>query len=559
MIVRELVTRLGFSADQRQAQNYERTLADIRQTARRAAMAVGALAAGSFELSRRIANAGNEVAKGAVEVGMAADEYQRLGFAISQVTRLSGRESNRALERLNETIGRARTEGGRYIEDLERVGITQEEVENGTLSNAEAFQRVTEAIGRSADANEAAALASRVLGQRSGRLLGPALRENAAEMRAAAEEAERLGGGWSDAGLSASEDFTDAMGRVQLILTTITSDIAERLLPAVQSTIDSFVDWWEINREVIQQNLARYMERVGVAFRVVGGIVRGFVRLANNVAEALGGWERTIRLLTIALSAFVALRVARWLWMVGAALTAAAKATGVLRLALLALQRLGIIALFTGLAIAIEDVITWIQGGDSAIGRWLGSWEDFRETALRVIEDVLDYIDPLIRQFRALGEILEGALTLDPRRVMQGFSALGAALIDWASQIGRDVRDAILSVLPGWMVNALEATGGAVSSAADHVRSGFGAVQSGARSVAESAGSRDISQDVMAAGMGARGGRVEVNARTEATLQVPQGTTEEQRRAIEMQAEEIFSTHWDREMRRALWDFQPVE
>jgi hypothetical protein len=53
--------------------------------------------------------------------------------------------------------------------------------------------------------------------------------------------------------------------------------------------------------------------------------------------------------------------------------------------------------------------------------------------------------------------------------------------------------------------------------------------------------------------------KINVNARTEAVLQVPPGTSEEQRQALSLQSEEMFRQHWDRELRRALWDFQPVE
>jgi len=277
------------------------------------------------------------------------------------------------------------------------------------------------------------------------------------------------------------------------------------------------------------------------------------------VVEAMGGWERTIRLLTIAISAFIALKVARWVWAVAGALVAAAAQGRLLRTVMLALSRVPVIAAFIALIYVIEDLITWIMGGDSAVGRWLGTWEDFREKAIAAMTDILEYMDPMIRQFQAVGEILMGALTLDPKRILEGFRDLGTAIVDWAKQLGNSIREAILDALPSWMVTAIETAGGVVGNAADAVRGQFDrAVGVGERigGFLSGGGERDPGSDMQRLGSDRR---VEVNARTEATLQVPQGTTEEQRRAIEQQAEEIFGEHWDREMRRALWDFQPVE
>ena len=581
MQVRELVTKLGFDADTEQAKTYDQTLADVRRTAMRAAAAVGALAAGSFELSRRIANAGNEVAKSAVEMGLAADESQRLAFAIGQITRLSAGESQRALRRLNDSIGRARDGSQEQIEAFERLGVSHQELIDGSLTTEEVFGRVTRGLQGLETASDAARQGSLLLGRGVGRQLGPALRENADELEAARIEAERLGGGWSDAGLSASEDFVDAMGRVGLITTTLTSTLAEKLLPIVRETMDVFVDWFAANRELILQNMRRWMEGLASAMRVVRTIVGALIRGVNRVVEAMGGWESTIRLLTIALTTFVALRVARWVWGVAGALAAAAAKGGLLRTVMMALSRIPIIAAFIALIYVIEDLITWISGGDSAIGRWLGTWEDFREKAIAAMTDVFEYMDPLIRQIKAMGEILMGALTLDPKRILEGFRSLGTAIVDWAKQLGSSIREAILDALPDWMVTAIETAGGVVGDAADAVRAPLDrAVSEGERigGLLSFGGSDRGDSDGTDAGVrmgetfGGRGRdpgsdmqrlgsdrRVEINARTEATLQVPQGTSEEQRRAIEQQADEIFGEHWDREMRRALWDFQPVE
>ena len=111
-------------------------------------------------------------------------------------------------------------------------------------------------------------------------------------------------------------------------------------------------------------------------------------------------------------------------------------------------------------------------------------------------------------------------------------------------------------MLPDWMVSALRTAGGSVSDAASAARGAIGGAASTVGGWFGGGSDRDPADDV--ARSGGRSGAT-VQARTEATLQVPQGTSEEQRRAIEAQTEQIFAQHWDREIRSALWDFQPVD
>lgn len=480
MQVRELVTRLGFDADTDQARKYDKTLQDVRRNAFRAAAAVAALAAGTFEVARRMANAGNEVAKSAVEAGMAADEYQRLRFALGQISQASRQDVDRALGRLNQRIGRARREGGKYAEALTEMGFSQEEIASGAVTSERAMDALTRQLGNAKDDMEASAIAGDLLGTRLGRRLGPSLRRNAEAMEQARIRAEELGGGWSEAALSASEDFVDTMGEVGLITTTITSQIAEGLIPAVNEIVRGFVDWWAANREIIQQNLARTIERLGVALRVIRGVVSGFIGAINRGVEALGGWERVIRLLTIAAASLAAVRLARWVWGVSGAILAAWKGGRLLRTILLALSRIPIVAAFSALVLVLEDIFHWVTGGESAL-----------------------------------------------KRLFQSFMGF---------------VDGVKNIMPDWMKTMF----GANVSAETYYGGGSMPPMTFGRSPADDVAS-------------SRSGQVNVNARTEAVLQVPQGTSEEQRRSIEAQAEAIFTQQWDRQMRDAMWNFQPVE
>lgn len=447
MILRELVTRLGFEADNRGANRHESALQSVRRAAVGLTAAYTATVGAAGALAVKLAGDANVVAKSAAEAGLAADEYQRLGFALGQVSQASQADVDRALGRLSQRIGRAREEGGKYADALIAMGYSQEQIASGAVTTSGAMEALTEQVSRAQNAQQASAIAGELLGTRIGRRLGPALYANADAFREQQKRAEELGGGWSDLALKEGEALTDTVAEVGLITTSLSSTLAETLVPAVNSAISGFVDWYTANREIIMLNFRRYLEVVGSAVQSVTRVLGAAAKVINTVADRLGGWERILRIVTAAALGFVALKLGGVLWGIAAAFTGAGAAVRVMRLAVMALSRLPIIALMVGLGLAIEDLIVWINGGDSAIGRWLGSWEDFSAKVERVVADVLDYIQPLIKQFESIGKILKGVFTLDGAKIIQGFKDLGDSTLEWASQLASTISSFLMDAL----------------------------------------------------------------------------------------------------------------
>lgn len=66
-----------------------------------------------------------------------------------------------------------------------------------------------------------------------------------------------------------------------------------------------------------------------------------------------------------------------------------------------------IIALFVALGLAIEDILVWMDGGESVIGDFLGPWEEFKPK----IQPAIDVFNALVTQckevWRAMGELVD--------------------------------------------------------------------------------------------------------------------------------------------------------
>ena len=483
MIVRELTTRLGFDADDAQARRYADSIRTVRRVALAATAAVTALAGGTIALSRSLARQGDEIAKASVEAGLAEDQFQRLTFAIGQVSRVSERQAEQALLRLNDTIGRARIEGGRYAESLERLGFSQEEIQAGTIDNEEAFSRVVTELGNTENAADAAALASRVLGERVGRQLGPALRESGDDFRNAAAEVAALGGGFSQVASQSAEQLTDSFARVGIITRSLRSEIAEQLLPVVNDLVTELTDWFSANREIILQNFRRVVAGFITVLRTLTTIVRGVATAVNAAAQAIGGWERVIRLTVAALTALAAVKIFRFLRALGVVIGGLIAAIGTFAGAIGALKFGAIIAGVGAVIVAVEDLIGWMQGADSVIGRLLGSFEDFSARVKPIADFFAGALRVMIDQFAGLLDFIIGIVTLDGQRIIDGFLRIWNPISQGFLELQDiivGVFSRIISAVAGFVSDMVRAILGAVgrvfgasSELGEGIRSGF--------------------------------------------------------------------------------------
>lgn len=73
-----------------------------------------------------------------------------------------------------------------------------------------------------------------------------------------------------------------------------------------------------------------------------------------------------------------------------------------------------ITAIITGLILLVDDFITYMQGGDSLIGRFIKYFESGFESIKKVVTDVLEYIDQKVKSFKWLGDIASFVNKLNP-------------------------------------------------------------------------------------------------------------------------------------------------
>jgi hypothetical protein len=545
MQVRELITRLGFDADTHQANKYDKALASVRRTAMVATTAVAALGAAATTLMSSFVQSSTETLSWARRLGIATDELQRLQFAASRYN-----VTNDALiDGLKEASLRAdefiKTGAGGGSEAFERLGLSGEELNRVSGDTAQLFELIQRRIQEIDNVAARQRIADEIFGGQAGEQFTEFLAAGRDETERMGRLAEAMGAIVPERSLERARALGQEFNTLKAAFKGIGASVASELLPVFRDIVDTTLEWLAANRKWITSGFVRSLSWLRAVLSGVWEMISGAAGAVDSFVEKTLGWETALKAIKAIFSTLIAWKISLWIWGIVTAIHGAVTAVGLLRGALILLQRVGILMILTAVAFALEDIYNWIRGGDSLIGKWIGSWTDFRDKVKEVTSDIIDYLQPVIKFLNSFNQILYGVFTLDAGRIIQGLTDMGNQMISWAKGLSVQLRDALLSNLPDWLVSGM-------GTAAGWAKNAFSFL-------GKSEGMDPAPRDFMEQARQTSSRRVEVNARTEATLQVPFGTTEQQKTAMEAQVQTIFDRHWDRQIRKALFDYQAVE
>lgn len=383
MTVRELLVRIGFNMDQSKAKQAEATIEGIKN---KAASAVSVITGIGAALG---------VAFGLDKIKNIADEWTNIDSRIGLVTN-SAEEHKQALEAVYDIANRTRQEytaTGDLFTKLSRgskdFGASQADV----LSVTETINKALVVGGAStAEANSTILQLGQALA--SGRLQGDELRslsENAPMLMT--EVAKAYGVTVGQLKELGKDGQLESKGIFEAILKA--KEKMDKEFERMPLTIGQAVT-------VAGNKFGRFIDKIGKETGVFKSIARGIVNIMDaaergieKAAKAVGGFGNLFKIagaILVALGA--AMTYIKW----GAIVSGIKAANGALMAFATnpaAWMAMAIAAAVLLLVIALEDLYTWINGGDSIIGEWLGTWEEFRTNAS-------NYIDPLIDGFNRL-------------------------------------------------------------------------------------------------------------------------------------------------------------
>ena len=398
MVLRDLIVLLGFDVDQSGYRKADNSISSIKNKAASLIGTVGRLA-GILGLAFSAAQSIQMI-----------DAFKEVNARVS-LTTSSLKEQEEVTRRIFDIAQDTRQEYtatadlySRVARNAAELGTTQKEVLNFT-------QDVNKAMivgGGGAQESKAAILQ---LGQAlaSGRLQGD-------ELRSILENAPRLARAIA-AGLGVGLGQLRQMGKEGALG-------AKEIFEAVRSQSDllarEFARMPITNaqaRTMLMNSIGKFLSEFEKGTGIADAIARGIRRIALGIDSITKKMPQIIHYLKIALYLVTAIALQAkggalakaFMIVIGpvrrfiAAMMLSYKLVGVLGIIKIAIKGIGmllmripVIALIVGILLLLEDLYYWITGGESVLGEWLGSWEDFKNKVSKWIDELIAKIQPFI-------------------------------------------------------------------------------------------------------------------------------------------------------------------
>lgn len=387
MIVRELLTRLGFKVDEAGADKYESRVAAVGKAIlavqATAAVAATAIFTGMNRATDSLVRLKNE----ANLAGAGLEEFQRFSYAARSVGFETGKVAD-ILKDVNDKVGDFLSTGGGeladYFENIAPlVGQTAEQFRG--LSGPQALQLYVDGLQKAnltqaemkffmeAIANDATALV-------------PLLADNGKQLNLLADEAAAFGF-VTEENVEQAAQYQRQLGQLTAAMDLLRTQIALDLMPVVRDILGEFIEWYKANQAIVQQRLSEALRGIVTVTKAVFDVTKAVVGAFDLFAQSVGGTDKAVRLLLAALGLLVANKAVQ-------ALITVVTTLGRIRRALFGIGLVAsaamavVVASFAAIVVAIEDLWSWFEGKDSVFGRAFGDTAEVTAKVLKEIDEI---------------------------------------------------------------------------------------------------------------------------------------------------------------------------
>lgn len=396
MKVRELLTVWGFDVDDKALDNMDRKIERTKNTAAKLQRKFDAVGRSALGMGKRmtlfatlpIAALGGVMLKSASEAEETAGKFDIVFGDLAASTRGWIDEQSKAM-------GRSKIDMEGYLAGLqdlfEPLGFTAER-------SAELSKQISKlgidlaSFNDQADPDAINALTSALVGSHE------TVKRYGVILNDVTLSAELLRMGITG-GMKAANEQQKVQARVNLIMKN-TSKAHDNAADTLGSFANSVKELQGDFKDLSAELGAIFLPYATRVVHVVTGLINWFGNLSEGTKKVIlivaglvaivGPLLIGFGLIAISIGALIPLLAVAAKWFAG--LTIAAFAVP-----------LAIAAVVAGLAIFFDDLYNWINGGESLLGEWLGSWEDWSNGVLGFIGTVKD---ELLKAWDELGNVL---------------------------------------------------------------------------------------------------------------------------------------------------------
>lgn len=274
----------------------------INETASKAAtrtmqaMGVAAVGVGIALLknAQDVAKRGDTYAKQAAIIGTTAEELQKLNY-VADLAGVPQEALANAMKKLNKNMGDARMGTGELKTLLEKTNPALLAQLNATTDSAAAFDLMIDAMHKTTNAQDRAALATAAFGK-AGQGLINISSMSAEEIKKLKDEAVKYGI-ISNASAKSAEDFMDAQTRMKAAITGVRNALGTALMPIIQSVVEGITNFVGDG-----EKLKSLLKTIGPIIIGVGGALAGMM-IVNKVKGLIDGFKTSMAALKVVLAA----------------------------------------------------------------------------------------------------------------------------------------------------------------------------------------------------------------------------------------------------------------
>ena len=269
MILQELITKMGFSVDEKPLHKLEHTLEGMHQKLE--FLAAAEIVRGVWELAERFAGMGESLETAAVSAGITASEFQKLAFAASQ-NAVGQEELSGALAKMTRLLQKAKDGSQGAIDSFGKLGITPEQVA-GFRNSEDALYAVQDAVKGIEDPILRVAAVTAIFGRGAAHMV-KFIGKGADETKRLGAEAQGMGAVLSDQGVESLANFEDAVSGLGQVVRTFGARIGATFAPVFVAVIHDVEKLWGANQKLIATNLKRWAGDAAYAFGFITEVLR---------------------------------------------------------------------------------------------------------------------------------------------------------------------------------------------------------------------------------------------------------------------------------------------
>ena len=199
-----------------------------------------AAAAGAFLLTKRIAGQGDQMIKHAQQLGLQVEQYQKLDFAM-KISGTSIEEQTGALSSFQKVARDATSGTGTAADAFALFGVTLKNNDGTMKSNNQLLLDMAEGYKNTPDGIRKSAAAMDIFGESGGKM-HQFLKLGKTGIAALGIEARALGGIMSEKAAKGSEEFNDALLRLETASGGLARTMGEKMQPFFTRTLNAMAE-----------------------------------------------------------------------------------------------------------------------------------------------------------------------------------------------------------------------------------------------------------------------------------------------------------------------------